>query len=80
MEIDAAGGRYDAGSGTHPSNFAFCAYPDGAGPTYIRDQSGATWARENAGLVIRWPPDPAAAGWMRIPLRTRGDAARSVIR
>jgi hypothetical protein len=66
MEIDGGGGRYDTGSGVNASNFAFCAYPDADGPTYIRDQSGATWAKENAGLVIRWPADPPAAGWTRI--------------
>jgi hypothetical protein len=57
---------------THTSKFAICARPAAWGKdgifTFILDESGTLWARDNAGATVStWPAtDPGEKGWIEV--------------
>ena len=67
IPADAQGKSYDRGKGRNPEQFAFCTYPatvSSGRMTYIINEENRVWAANTGGRpVIRWPADPAAAGW-----------------
>lgn len=70
MQRDIENKPYDQGQGRNPLRFAFCAYPTQASAgrkTFIVSEEGQVWFALLAGQpVLRWPPNPSGAGFIRV--------------